>query len=93
MEIPDAIKIDVDGNEDILLQGAKETLKNDKVKFISIELNEARVEYMERVNSYFYECGFTFMDKAITSKKRFDVSDYNQSFDQNYNYHFEKLLN
>tara|TARA_X000000950_G_scaffold289404_1_gene412950 strand:- start:16163 stop:17029 length:867 start_codon:yes stop_codon:yes gene_type:complete len=38
-EIPDYIKIDVDGIEHLILEGASKTLKNKKIKSILIELN------------------------------------------------------
>ena len=40
LEIPDYIKIDVDGIEHLILSGANKFLKNDKIKGICVEINE-----------------------------------------------------
>tara|TARA_B100000424_G_C22941996_1_gene501268 strand:+ start:2479 stop:3249 length:771 start_codon:yes stop_codon:yes gene_type:complete len=40
LEVPNYLKIDVDGNELLVLQGAKELLKNDNLKEIFIEVDD-----------------------------------------------------
>ena len=40
LEVPDYIKIDVDGIEHLILDGANQYLKNKKIKSLSIEINE-----------------------------------------------------
>ena len=45
--IPNHIKIDVDGNELLVLKGAKQTLSNRKLKSILIELYQDHAEYDE----------------------------------------------
>ena len=40
MKIPNHIKIDVDGIEHLILEGASEYLNNSIIKSLSIELNE-----------------------------------------------------
>ena len=40
LKMPDYIKIDVDGTEDLILIGASKYLKNKKIKSIFIEMNE-----------------------------------------------------
>ena len=40
LDIPNYIKIDVDGIEDLILAGAKKMLSNKKVKSILIEIND-----------------------------------------------------
>ena len=46
--IPDYIKIDVDGIEHLILDGANEFLKNKKIKSISVEINENFKEQFEK---------------------------------------------
>lgn len=91
VDLPYAIKIDVDGNEELILNGATKTLKDNKVKLLQIELNDALPEYIHRVNNLLYESGFSFVKKTITSKKRISNGEYSLSSDQNHNYHFEKI--
>ena len=40
LEIPDHIKIDVDGIEHLILEGGNRVLNNKKIKSFSIEINE-----------------------------------------------------
>ena len=40
LEIPNYIKIDVDGIEHLILEGAGNYLKSKKIKSLSIEINE-----------------------------------------------------
>ena len=39
LEIPDYIKIDVDGIEHLILEGGNKFLNNQKIKSLSIEIN------------------------------------------------------
>ncbi len=51
LEIPNHIKIDVDGNENKVLLGAKKTLKNENLKTILIELDtNKKGTYFETLN-------------------------------------------
>ena len=49
LDIPDHIKIDVDGIEHLILEGGDQFLNNEKVKSISIEINENFKEQYEKV--------------------------------------------
>lgn len=49
-EFPNAIKIDVEGFEVEVLEGALETLKNDKLKVIGIEVHSEILESRNIVN-------------------------------------------
>ena len=40
LSVPTHIKIDVDGIEHLILEGANEFLKDEKLKTISVEINE-----------------------------------------------------
>ena len=84
LEIPDYIKIDVDGIELLILQGSEKYLKNQKIKSISIELNEGREEEFKQTLELMEESGF-----KIKSKKRDDnaYKDHSKFINQ-YNYVF-----
>jgi len=55
ISVPTHIKIDVDGLEHKVLQGASNTLKSNRVKSLSVELNSNLIEHrraLERLESY-----------------------------------------
>ena len=52
LEIPDYIKIDVDGIEHLILEGGSNHLKNKKIKSISIEINEDFNKQLEKVSHF-----------------------------------------
>lgn len=58
---PDYIKMDVDGIEQLILAGAKATLK--KVKSISIEINEDFVEQKKNSEKFLASAGLKFKEK------------------------------
>ena len=50
MRLPDYIKIDVDGHETLVIEGAKKVIKNRRVKSWAIELNgEKRIEDITKI--------------------------------------------
>ena len=49
LDIPDYIKIDVDGIEHLILQGGDKFLNNEKVKSLSIEINENFQEQYDKI--------------------------------------------
>ncbi len=57
LDIPNYIKIDVDGNESKILEGAKETLSNPELKSVLIEMRASDAEMPKLMASY----GFTDM--------------------------------
>jgi FkbM family methyltransferase len=57
-DIPNHIKIDVDGIEDLIIEGAQKTLKNTAVKSVLIELNIEPNDYDQRVISMLVKAGF-----------------------------------
>ena len=86
LDIPDYIKIDVDGIEHLILDGANEFLKNKKIKSISVEINENFKEQFEKTLKIMEECDF-----SIKHKKRNDsLFQENSKFSNLYNYIFEK---
>lgn len=75
---PAHIKIDVDGNELKVLQGASKTLSSKSLKSVSIELSEERPDYEECID-LIKASGFSLSSKNLVSKLL-----------QNYNHHFTK---
>ena len=65
LDIPDYIKIDVDGIEHLIIEGGDKFLYNKKIKSISIELNENFTEQFEKVLSYMEKYNFKFLSKKI----------------------------
>ena len=63
LDIPDFIKIDVDGIEHLILDGANEFLKNKKIKSISVEINENFEEQFEKTLKIMKECDFSIKQK------------------------------
>ncbi len=86
LDIPDYIKIDVDGIEHFILEGGDKFLKNEKIKSLSIELNENFKQQYEKVLNLMERFNF-----EILYKKRNDAffSEKNK-FNKTYNYIFIK---
>jgi FkbM family methyltransferase len=56
-EFPNHIKIDVDGIEDKIIYGARNTLSDARLKTLLIELDPTRVNLSERMVKYLNMCG------------------------------------
>ena len=63
LETPDYIKIDVDGIEHLILDGASNHLKNKKIKSIMVELNEDFKEQFNSILNIMKENNFKFVSK------------------------------
>ena len=63
LTIPNHIKIDVDGVEDKIIEGAAKTLANEKIKSLLIELDTERKEYYDPVVSKIEESGLKLFKK------------------------------
>ncbi len=74
---PNHIKIDVDGNEFLILKGAINTLKSESLKSILVELDELRNDYQDSI-ALIQSCGFELINK--THAKMFDNSDYRSTY-------------
>lgn len=78
LPVPDYIKIDVDGNEPLIINGAKQLLQNEKLKSILVELHEQNVKeivpYLESIN----------FNLSKTCKTGSDMSVLNYIFDRMY---------
>ena len=84
LSIPNYIKIDVDGIEHLILEGASNHLDNSEIRSMSIELNE---NFKDQVNSV-----LKIMDKSnfrFKNKKNASMFD-NSKFSKIFNYIFEK---
>ena len=85
LSIPNYIKIDVDGIEHLILEGASDHLDNSEIRSMSIELNE---NFKDQVNSV-----LKIMDKSnfrFKNKKHASMFDNSDKFSKTFNYIFEK---
>ena len=88
LEIPDYIKIDVDGIEHLILSGAGKYLRNKKIKSLSVEINENFKTQYERVIKIMKQQNFkirhkkTILVHLITRIKIF-LNTFNYIFDRN----------
>ena len=90
LEIPNYIKIDVDGLEHFILEGASTYLNHPNIKSLQIELNENYINQFETVKKIMKDHGFKFKFK----KRNEDLEIYkNKAFFSIYNYYYEKTVN
>jgi FkbM family methyltransferase len=86
LDIPDYIKIDVDGIEHFILKGGDKFLDNQKVKSLSIEINENFKEQYEEVLNIMEKYKF----KILHKKHNYDNFSDESKFNKTYNYVFIK---
>jgi FkbM family methyltransferase len=88
LEIPDYIKIDVDGIEHLILEGGDKYLRNKKIKSISIEINENFFEQYKKVLNIMKMSKF----KMLHKKQNENVfnRDRKNKFSKTFNYIFQK---
>lgn len=86
LKVPNYIKIDVDGNEHLILEKATSILTSNKVKEIMVEVNEDYREQFIKVNSILQENSFTFKQKFISEFAK------NSKFQKSYNCLFKKTI-
>ena len=86
LEIPDYIKIDVDGIEHLILEGGDKFLNNKKVKSLSIEINENFKEQYDKVLNLMNKYGF----KLLHKKHNDDMFSEQSKFNKTFNYIFVK---
>ena len=86
LEIPDYIKIDVDGIEHLILEGASKYLNHKKIKSVSIEINENFTEQYEKVLYIMKKNDFTILHK----KHNVEMFDKNSKFIKSFNYVFTR---
>ena len=87
LDIPDYIKIDVDGIEHLILEGAGSYLKNKKIKSISIEINENfKLQYLNVLK-------IMKNNNFVIRHKKNNIENFvgaNKKFFKTYNYIFNK---
>ena len=81
---PNHIKIDVDGNEFLILKGSEKTLKSNLLKSLLVELDESRKDYQESL-SFIKSCGLVLCEKKHS--EMFNESAYSGT----YNHIFRRL--
>ena len=86
LEIPDYIKIDVDGIEHLILDGGNKFLNDKKIKSMLIEINENFVEQYEKVLSFMKQYNF----KIFYKKQNIDNLSPENKFINTYNYIFTR---
>ena len=87
LDIPDYIKIDVDGIEHLILEGGDKFLNDKKVKSLSIEINEDFKEQYDKVLNLMNKYEF----KLLHKKHNDDMLSEQSKFKNTYNYIFKKL--
>ena len=80
LEVPDYIKIDVDGIEHLILEGGNKILKNKKIKSLSIELNKNFKEQYDKVFNIMKENEFSYLYKKVNDDNFAEESKYNIVF-------------
>ena len=86
LDIPDYIKIDVDGIEHLILEGGDKFLNDKKVKSLSIEINENFKEQYDKVLNLMNKYEF----KLLHKKHNEDMFSKQSKFDKTFNYIFVK---
>ena len=80
LEIPDYIKIDVDGIEHLILEGGDKFLMNKKVKSLSIEINENFKEQYDKVLDLMKKNKFKIFHKKFNEDFQSEGSKFNKTF-------------
>lgn len=76
-EFPNHIKIDVDGIEPNIIQGAKEVLHDTRLKSLSIELNLDLPDVVKNVVNSVESCGMYLSDRAKVARiKKSSIENY-----------------
>lgn len=87
LDIPDYIKIDVDGIEHLILAGAGKYLKNKKIKSISVEINENFKTQFINVLKIMKKNNFILRHKKNNIES---LTGANKKFFKTFNYIFDK---
>ena len=86
LDLPDYIKIDVDGIEHLILEGGNNYLKNPKLKSISVEVNELFDAQLKGVLHFMHTNNF-----RLVNKKNHDIFHGIKSNKKIFNYIFNKI--
>ena len=79
-EPPTLIKIDVDGIEHLILEGATKTLKQASCRSVLVEVNDSFSHQRKKVSELLLDAGFSFVEK-----KHSEDFDSSAGFSKNYN--------
>ena len=85
IELPNYVKIDVDGIEDLILEGANKILSNETLKSLSIELNENYEDQYNKIIRLMENFGL-----KLKQKKHDPIYDDNEKFSKVYNCIFSR---
>ena len=85
LQIPDYIKIDVDGIEHLILRGSRKTLQNKKIKSLLVEVQEDFSEQFENIKDILNENNF-----ILSSKNQSERFKKHPQFKNSYNYIYTK---
>ena len=80
LDIPDYIKIDVDGIEHLILEGGDKFLMNQKLKSLSIEINENFKEQFEEVLDLMEKNKFKILHKKFNNDFHLEGSKFYKTF-------------
>lgn len=76
-EFPNHIKIDVDGIEPEIIQGAQEVLRDKRLKSLSVELNMDLPDMVKKVVTSIESCGMCLSNKAkVMRTKKSSIENY-----------------
>ena len=87
LDIPDYIKIDVDGIEHLILEGAGQFLEEKKIKSISVEINENFKSQYDNILKIMKNNNFKFLQKRQNNELKNSDGPFSKSF----NYIFVKV--
>ena len=80
LQVPDYIKIDVDGIEHLILEGGDKVLDNTKIKSLSIEINENFSDQYTKVLKSMNEYGFKMTQKTNSIENVTNDTDFEKTF-------------
>ena len=86
LKLPNYIKIDVDGNEHLILEGFKKNINNDEIFEILIEINENYKFQLQQILDFMNKNNFKLTEKFKTSI----LSNKEDNFSKTYNYLFKR---
>ncbi len=82
-EVPALVKIDVDGVEDLILEGSTKMLKSKECVSVLVEVNEDFEKQYKNIQKIMQECGFRI--KSSGKKTRIKSLSSNKKFQKTYN--------
>lgn len=87
LDIPDYIKIDVDGIEHLILEGGEKYFNNTKIKSILVEVNENFKNQFIKIMNYMEKFNFRLLKKTSVAEN-IGKEKINSKFEKTYNYIF-----